>query len=101
MKRFSTKQPCELTVMNTDRGCGLDGCPNCGFGKVKEWKHVFSKLKIIAICKAPWVGGLSKKSARPLAIVYECQKCFVKSWYHTTKHHKETLEELQNEGLLK
>ena len=99
--KFSNKSPCELTVMNMDRSCGLDGCPNCKFGKVKEYKHVFTKLKIIAVCKAPFPGGLSKKTERPLALVYECQKCFEKFWYHTTKGHKETLEYLLAEGIIK
>ncbi len=98
MKTFSNNSPCELIVQNMDRSCGLDGCPNCGFGEVKEWIHVFSKLKIIAICQAPFPGGLSKKTERPLALVYECQKCFEKFWYHTNQCHKETLEELLNEG---
>jgi hypothetical protein len=101
MKRFSTKQPCELTVMNMDRGCGLDGCPKCGFGEEKDWKTNWNKLKIVAVCKAPWVGGLTKKLARPLALVYECQGCFEKSWFHTTKGFKETLEELRHEGIIK
>lgn len=90
-KPFADKAPCDLTTMNMDRSCGLDGCPNCEFGKVKEWKYVYKKLKIIAICKAPWVGGITYE--RPLAIVYECQKCFETFWYHTTESHKELLYE--------
>ena len=100
-KKFSTKIPFELTVQSMDRSCGLDGCPNCEYGKVKEWIHVWSKLKIVAICQAPFPGGLSKKTERPLALVYECQKCFEKFWYHTDKHHKQTLEYLLNEGAIK
>lgn len=98
MKKFPTKSPCELTVRKMDRSCGLEGCPNCEYGKLEEWKHDKKRLKIIAICKAPWVGGFTQQ--RPLAIVYECQKCFKIFWFHTTKSHKESLESLLNEGLL-
>lgn len=85
-----------------DRSCGTDGCPNCHY-KENESSHQFRfmrMVKILAICKAPWVGGFSKVSARPLAIVSECPKCFDKFWYHTTKSHKECLEGLLNEGVM-
>ena len=102
-KKFPNKSPCELTVQNMDRACGIDGCPNCHY-KENERFHEFRfmrMVKILAICKAPWVGGLSKKTERPLAIVYECPKCFEKFWFHTTKGHKETLEYLLSEGVIK
>jgi len=98
--KFSNKSPCQLVRNNMDRGCALDGCPKCGHKEINSkyigWERT---LKIICICKAPWVGGITGN--RPLAIVYECQKCFEYSWFHTTKGHKDTLEELLNEGIIK
>lgn len=93
-KIFKTNSPCELTTSNMDRSCALDGCPNCDYkGKDEYWAK---NINIVAICQAPWVGGIAEK--RPLAIVYECKKCFEYFWFHTTESHKKSLERLYEES---
>lgn len=101
MKKFSNKSPCELIVENMDRSCALSCCPECAFDFEVKNCYWFKQVKIIAICKAPWIGGFSKKTERHLAIVYQCSNCFQYFWFHTTQGHKETLEDLLNEGIIK
>lgn len=98
MKKFPIKSPVELITDNMDRSCALDECPGCEFYFDVRDCCWFLSVKIVAIGEAPWVGGASEK--RPLAIVYQCPSCFEYFWFHTTEGHKETLENLLNEGLI-
>ena len=92
---FKNNSPCSLTVSNMDRGCGLGECPDCEV-KLGTGRFWFKNVDIVAICEAPWVGGMMKD--RPLAIVYQCRHCFEHFWFHTNESHKETLEELYKES---
>lgn len=98
MKKFSNKSPVELTRQNMDRSCALCNCPDCDFNFRDDNHYWFKRVEIVAICEAPWVGGTFEK--RPLAIVYQCPKCFEYFWFHTIESHKDTLEDLLNEGMI-
>jgi len=98
-KYFPKITPCELTTDNMDRCCALDNCPGCDFDLENHCMCWFKKLKIVAICEAPWPGGFNKE--RTKAIVYECPNCFEHFWFHTDIHTKQHLEDLLNMGEIK
>lgn len=101
MKHFSTSSPCALSLENIDRSCAQDSCPECeyNFKSTTNDTYFFHKVNIVAICKAPFIGGFN--SDRPLAIVYECPNCWNYFWFHTTEAMKTTLNSLLDDGGIK